>query len=129
MASPSVKGVVIDTKLFSKAVKTKTSKKTTNAILPKIDAEYEDKMDALKQQLVEKLLVITEGTTSQGVKDYLGIEVVPKGAKFTRSVLEGLVYNEINLGKWTSDAKKNELIRATVINYLRKNKELSLLHI
>ncbi|MCH5216550.1 MAG: DNA-directed RNA polymerase subunit beta [Muribaculaceae bacterium] len=122
-ATPSLKGVVIDTKLFSKAVKTKTSKKTTNAILPKIDAEYEEKMDALKQKLVEKLLVITDGKTSQGVKDYLGIEVIPKGAKFTKSLLEGLAYNEINLGKWTSDAKKNELIRATVINYLRKNKE------
>ena len=123
-ASPSLKGVVIGTRLFSRAVKTKTSKKSANAQLPKLDEEYEAKMDALKDVLVEKLLVLTQGKTSAGVKDFIGSEIVPKGAKFTEEVLKGLEYESLNLSKWTTDAKKNDLIRQTIVNYIRKYKEI-----
>ena len=39
-ASPSLKGVVIGTRLFARAVKTKTSRKTVAAQLPLLDEEY-----------------------------------------------------------------------------------------
>ena len=71
-ANPSLSGVVIDKKLFSRAVKTRESKKQDKIILAKIDEEYEAKGDDLKDILVDKLLTLTEGKTSEGVKDYTG---------------------------------------------------------
>ena len=123
-ASPSLKGVVIGTRLFARAVKTKTSRKTVAAQLPLLDEEYEGRMDALKDLLVEKLMTLTEGKTSAGVKDFIGSEIIPKGAPFTAALLKGLEYATLILSKWTNDAKKNDLIRETIINYIRKHKEI-----
>ena len=116
--------MVIDTKLFQRAEKKRTTKKTANAILPKLDEEYEEKMSELKKILIDKLLVLTEGKTSQGVKDFIGDEQIAKGAKFTAERLAELEYDTLNLSKWTNDAHKNDMIRATIVNYLRKYKEL-----
>ena len=123
-ASPSLKGVVIGTNLFSKAAKKGKGKLSNKALLPKLDEEYEEKMDELRKKLIDKLLVLTEGKTSAGVKDYTNMEIIPKGTKFTAKVLNDLDYLSIQLSKWTTDAHKNELIRTTVMNYLRKYKEL-----
>ena len=123
-ASPSLSGVVIGKRLFSRAIKTRSSKLADKALMPKIDEEFETKFKALKDILVEKLLVLTEGKTSQGVKDYLGAEVIAKGAKFVKRDLEMLDYTTIQLSKWTTDAHKNELIRDLIINFLKKYKEL-----
>ncbi|MBZ4674651.1 MAG: DNA-directed polymerase subunit beta [Bacteroidota bacterium] len=123
-ASPSLKGVVIETNLFSKAAKKGKGKLSNKALLPKLDEEYEEKMEELRKKLIDKLLVLTEGKTSAGVKDYTNMEVIPKGSKFTPKVLNEIDYQSIQLNKWTTDTHKNELIRTTVINYLRKYKEL-----
>ena len=109
-ATPSLRGVVIDTKLFSKAVKKRKTKATEKAVLPKLDEEYEVKMAELKNLLVNKLMTLTEGLTSQGVKDYMNSEIIAKGAKFTRRVLEELDFNAIQVSAWTTDDAKNELI-------------------
>ena len=122
-ASPSLKGVVIGTNLFSRAVKKKKSK-SANAQLPKLDEEYEEKLGKLKDVLVDKLMILTAGKTSQGVKDFLGTDIIPKGAKFSAGALKDIDYDTINLSKWTADAHKNDLIRATIVNYLRKSKEI-----
>ncbi len=122
-ASPSLKGVVIGTNLFSRATKKKKSK-SANAVLPKLDEEYEEKLENLKGVLVEKLMALTEGKTSQGVKDFLGTDVIAKGAKFTPAILREIDYDTINLSKWTADAHKNDLIRDCIVNYLRKYKEI-----
>ncbi len=122
-ASPSLKGVVIGTNLFSRAVKKKKGK-SANAQLPKLDEEYEEKLSALKNVLVGKLMTLTSGKTSQGVKDFLGSEIIPKGAKFSADMLKGIDYDTINLSKWTADAHKNDMIRSTIVNYLRKSKEI-----
>ncbi len=122
-ASPSLKGVVIGTNLFSRAVKKKKTK-SANAQLPKLDEEYEEKLNALKNILVSKLMTLTSGKTSQGVKDFLGSEIIPKGAKFSADVLKSINYDTVNLSKWTTDAHKNDMIRATIVNYLRKSKEI-----
>ena len=126
-ATPSLKGVVIGTHLYQKAEKKKT-KKATSAVLPKLDEEYEERQDELKKLLVSKLMTLTEGKTSQGVKDFLGSEIIPKGEKFVASTLKEINYDTINLSKWTSDAHKNDLIRATIVNYLRKSKEIEAAH-
>ncbi len=122
-ATPSLKGVIIGTNLFSKAAKKKRSK-SANAVLPKLDEEYEEKLSDLKDLLVSKLMTLTEGKTSQGVKDFLGSDVIPKGDSFSAAKLGEIDFDTINLSKWTADSHKNDLIRATIVNYLRKSKEI-----
>ena len=121
-ANPSLKGVIIGTNLFSRAAKVKKSKNNTQ--MPKLDEEYKAKLDALKDVLVEKLITLTSGKTSQGVKDFIGSDIIAKGAKFSAAVLKEIDYDTINLSKWTNDAHKNDMIRATIVNYLRKSKEI-----
>ncbi|MDE5810468.1 MAG: DNA-directed RNA polymerase subunit beta, partial [Muribaculaceae bacterium] len=123
-ATPSLKGVVIGTNLYSRVAKTTGNRRATNARLPMIVEEFEEKQDKLKDILVEKLLTLTNGKTSQGVKDFLGADVIEKGQKFTAAVLREINYDTINLSKWTADEHKNELISRTIRNYLRKSKEI-----
>jgi DNA-directed RNA polymerase subunit beta len=123
-ATPSLHGVVIGTNLFSKAIKKRKSRLADKAILPKLDEEYEDKMNRLKGLLVEKLLIITEGKTSQGVRDYMSSDLIPKGMKFTKSDLDKLDYTVVQFSKWTSDEHTNKMIRDLIQNYLKKYKEL-----
>ena len=123
-ASPSLRGVVIDKKLYSRVIKTRSEKNADKAILPKLNEEFEEKAAALKEVMINKLLVLTNDKVSQGVKDYLGTEVIAKGAKFTKRDLESLDYTIIQLSKWTADAHKNDMIRDLIVNYLKKYKEL-----
>ena len=123
-ATPSLRGVVIDTKLFSKAIKKRKSKLSDKAILPKLDEEYEVKLAELKNILINKLMTLTSNLVSQCVKDYLNTEIIAKGAKFTRMALEDLDYNSIQVSNWTEDEHKNELIKQVIVNYLKKYKEL-----
>jgi len=123
-ATPSLRGVVIDTKLFSKAIKKRKSKAADKAILPKLDEEYEEKMAELKNLLVDKLMTLTNGCTSVGVRDYMNSEIIAKGVKFTRRALDELDYNSIQVSAWTTDEHKNELIKQVILNYLKKYKEL-----
>ena len=123
-ASPSLNGVVIHTNLFSKASKKGKTKLSNKAILPKLDEEYEAKLEELRKILIDKLLNLTNGKTSAGVKDYTNIDIVPKGAKFTQKILSEIDYQSVQLNKWTTDTHKNNLIRTTVINYLRRFKEI-----
>ena len=122
-ASPSLKGVVIGTNLFSRATKKKKSK-SANAQLPQLDEEYEKRLDELKDVLVSKLTTLTKDLTSAGVMDYLGTDIIPQGSKFAASTLRDIEYDTVNLSNWTDDAHKNDLIRATIVNYLRKSKEI-----
>ena len=122
-ASPSLKGVVIGTRLYSRAAKAKKNK-AANALLPKLDEEYEDKQTNLKDILVQKLLTLTKDHKSMGVKDFLGSDIVAPDAKFTAGVLKDIDYDTINLSNWTDDEHANTLIRQTIVNYLRKSKEV-----
>ena len=121
-ASPSLKGVVIATNLFSKAEKKKGKKLETE--LQPLEEEYAARQEALKTILIDKLNTLTKGKTSQGVKDFLGIEIIPKGAKFSQKALMELDYTLVQVSKWTTDNEKNDLIRQTIINYLKKSKEI-----
>ena len=123
-ASPSLKGVIIGTHLFARAVKKPGKKGKANAQLPLLDEEYDAKKSALKKELVNKLLVLTKDLTSEGVKDFMDTEVVAKGLPFSASILESISYEIVNLSKWTADAHANDMIAATVGNYLRKYKEI-----
>ena len=121
-ATPSLKGVVIGTNLFSKA--SKKQARAAAALMPKLDEEYNAKAEELKTVLINKLTSLIGNRTSQGVKDFLGVDIIPKGEKFTAGVLREINFDTVNLSKWTTDAHKNDLIRRTIVNYLRKAKEL-----
>ena len=124
-ATPSLAGVVIDKKLFSKAIKTRASKAEDKKILPKYDQEYQDKMDGLKEILIDKILELTKGKTSKGVKDYMGADIIPAGAKFIAGALHNIDYTAVQLSGWTKDEHTNDLIRQLVINYLKQYKILA----
>ncbi|MGM9745734.1 MAG: DNA-directed RNA polymerase subunit beta [Paludibacteraceae bacterium] len=122
-ASPSLKGVVIGRELYAKAQHSRKTRNNDKEILAKLDAEFEKETAALKARLIEKLVAVTSGKTSQGVKDFLGGDLIPKGMKFTQKMLNEIDYATVQLTKWTTDAHKNDLIRDIVMNYLRKYKE------
>ena len=123
-ANPSLSGIVIDKKLFSRAVKTRESKKQDKVILAKIDEEYEAKVDDLKDILVEKLLTLTDGKVSQGVCDYSGAEIITKGSKFTTAVLKNLDYEGVQSSGWTGEEHEDALIQKLIMNYIRKYKQM-----
>jgi len=121
-ASPSLSGVVIDKRLFSRATKDKKGK-ATKILLDQIDEKLEREVIALRTKLEDKLFNLVTGKTSQGVKDYYGTEVVPKGVKFTLKQLQEMDYMNVNPSKWTTDKAKNELIFRVINNYIMKYKE------
>ena len=123
-ANPSLSGVVIDKKLFSRAIKTRETKKQDKVTLAKIDEEYEAKEDELKNMLVDKLMELTEDKVCQGVKDYTDAEIITKGSKFTVPALKNLEYDGIQSNGWTDDAHTNSLIQRLIVNYMRKAKQL-----
>lgn len=123
-APPSLVGVVIDKRLFSRTVKDKKLKAAEKPLLAKIDKEFELKLSELNTVLVDKLFVFVNGKTSQGVKDYYGGDVIQKGIKFTQKLLQDIDYLKINTNKWTTDKNKNELIKVLIHNYIVSYKEL-----
>ena len=122
-ASPSLKGVVIGTNLFSRTLKSK-NKKSANAQLPKLDEEYEEKQAELKEILVGKLQNLLKGKVSAGVKDFIGVDIIPTGARFSDQTFGNIDYETVNLGKWTDDDRINNMVMKLITNYLRKSKEI-----
>jgi len=123
-AGPSLEGVVVDKKLFTRAMKDKKAKAVEKPMLDKIEAEYNRNIEDLKNRLVDKLFILVNGKTSQGVKDYLNVDIIPKGAKFTLKQLQEIDYLNINPNKWTTDKKKNDSIKTLIHNYIIKYKEI-----
>ncbi|MBN1199759.1 MAG: DNA-directed RNA polymerase subunit beta, partial [Bacteroidales bacterium] len=122
-ASPSLSGVVIDKKLFSRVVKDKKGKTNTKTLLDQIDENFNREISALRARLEDKLFALVSGKTSQGVKDYYGTEIIAKGLKFTLKQLQEIDYLSVNPSKWTTDKQKNDLIFNLINNYIMKHKE------
>jgi len=123
-AGPSLEGVVIDKKLFTRAIKDRKAKALEKPLLEKLDAEFNKNIEEIKNRLVDKLFILLNGKTSQGVKDYLNVDIIPKGAKFTLKQLQEIDYLNINPNKWTTDKKKNDNIKELIHNYVIKYKEI-----
>ena len=120
-ANPSLSGVVINRRLFSRAIKTRASKAADKVQLQKLDEEFTAETDALKTLMVDKLLKLVKDKTAKvGIKDNIGTEVIPAGAKFSKSLLMPLDFSSLDLSSWTEDDHTNELVRQLVINYLKK---------
>ena len=119
-ANPSLSGVVIDRKLYSKAVKNRASKAADKLELQKLDEQFDAEAAELKGVMIDKLLTLLKNKTSQGIKDNIGTEVIAEGAKFSKSLLETIDWTAVELRDWTNDEHTNMLIRQLVINYLKK---------
>ncbi|MDG1710955.1 MAG: DNA-directed RNA polymerase subunit beta [Flavobacteriaceae bacterium] len=124
-APPSLRGVVIDKKLFTRSVKDKRKRNQDKQELDALEDVFDLKFDDLKTVLVEKLFTIINGKTCQGVQNDLGEEVLPKGKKYTLKLLTGVEdYTHLTKGSWTTTAEINELIADLIHNYKIKENDL-----
>ncbi len=123
-APPSMKGVVIEKKLFSRVIKDRKAKVKEKEDLKKIDDEFHREEAKLKTKLIDKLGILVNGKISQGVYNNFKTEIIPKGTKFTVKTLSDVDYNTVNPNKWTTDKDKNEMVKVLINNFIIKHKEL-----
>jgi DNA-directed RNA polymerase subunit beta len=124
-ASPSLRGVVLDKKLFARAVKDKRKRSKDKEELALLETQFEVKFNELKERLVEKLFYIVNGKTSQGVLNDLGEEILPKGKKFTQKMLYAVEdFAHLTKGQWTTDEETNGMITDLIHNYKIKLNDL-----
>ncbi|HEY9115129.1 MAG TPA: DNA-directed RNA polymerase subunit beta [Bacteroidales bacterium] len=124
-APPSMKGVVIQNKLFSRIIKDKKAKSKEKSAQAVLQEEYDKYFSDLKARLIDKLIILVSNRTSQGVTNNYGEIVVPAKTKFSQKTLNGLDFTTINPDKWTTDKEKNTLIKTLINNYNIKFKELA----
>ena len=123
-APPSMKGVVIDKKLFSKAIKNRKTRGKEMEMLAAIDARFAADIENLNEQMVGKMANFVLGKTCQGVYNNYNEEVIPRKIKFNLKNLASVNYTVVNPNRWTSDDNKNELVKQLIYNYNQKYKEL-----
>ncbi|MGB0527269.1 MAG: DNA-directed RNA polymerase subunit beta [Flavobacteriaceae bacterium] len=117
-ASPSLRGVVIDKKLFSRSIKDKRKRSEEKQAIESLEIEYEVKFQKLKDVLVEKLNTLVNGKTSQGISNDLGEEVLPKGKKFNQKMLNAVDdFAHLVSTAWTADDKINAMVNDLLHNY------------
>ena len=125
-ASPSLSGVVIDKKLFSRSLKDKNQRKKDKEELETLELEFASQLEVLRVNFLDKLGQLVAGKTSQGVTNDLNEEIIPKGTKFTQKVLNAVEdYTHLTGGVWTTDADKNILIDKLLHNYKIKVSDLT----
>ena len=123
-AYPSTYGVVIDKKLFSKTIKDKRVKNQDKILLENLESKYQEESAKLRARLIEKLFVLVNGKTSQGVKDNFDNEIIPKGTKFTQKILNDIDYINVNPNRWTTDKDRNESISKLLYNFFVEQKKI-----
>ena len=124
-ASPSLHGVVIDKKLFARAIKDKRKRAKDKEDIDALESVYFRKFDDLKEILIEKLFNIVNGKTAQGIYNDLGEEIIPKGKKYTLKMLNAVDdYTHLTSGTWTTDDHTNNLIADLIHNYKIKENDL-----
>ena len=123
-AGPSLRGTVIQKKLFSRAVKDRKSKSQDKPILETLDMEYQKEYNDLKEKLTEKLMTILGENKSAGVFNNFREELIKKGTKFTAKGLMTLDYTIINPLNWTADEKINQMISRVIHNFSIKANDL-----
>ena len=123
-ATPSLDGVVIDRKLYSRANKDRKQKLADRETLAQMDAKFEADSKELRDLLISKLAVILKNREAVSVKDNVGTEIIAKGQHFSKERLGLIDYHSVMLEGWTNDAHKNELVAQCVMNYIAKHKEM-----
>jgi len=125
-ADSSLRGVVIDKKLFSRNIKDKKKRAEEKLKLEEIENSYKAKFDDLRNTLIEKLNTLVSGKTSQGVNNDLNEEIIGKGVKFTLKLLQSIDdYVNVSGADWTVDADRNDLIKQLIHNYKIKYNDIA----
>jgi len=124
-ASPSLRGTIIDKRLFSRVAKenSKKGKSVSKNQIQHAEENFNRKTSILRQNFLERLISILEGKTSQGISDLYGVEIIGKGIEFKTDLIDKIDYENINPVKWTSDKNTNNLIKQLINNYLIAHKE------
>jgi DNA-directed RNA polymerase subunit beta len=124
-ASPSLRGVVIDKKLFQRSIKDKAKRVKDKEEVDNLEVEFSVDYDKLRNILIEKLFSLITGKTSQGVQNDLGEEILPKGKKFTLKMLNSVAdFEHLTKGIWTTDKDLNNLVNRLIHNYKIKVSDL-----
>ena len=123
-APPSMKGVVVDKKLFSRVIKDRKAKTKEKDLVKTLDEDYARDTHDLKTLLVDKLMEVLNGKTSIGVYNNFKEEIIAKKTKFSHKQLMGLDYSSVNPNKWTTDKEKSDIIHEIINNYNIKFKEI-----
>lgn len=124
-APPSAEGIVIDTKVFTRANKESKKKGKEKIALDKLESDFEANTKNLKTILFDKLNKLLAGKTANSIKNFFKEEVVAKGSKFTAKVLADIEYKDVDGNNWTSDEKTNELVKQVIHNFNLKMNEIS----
>ena len=125
-ANPSLSGTVIKTALYTKNAKESNrrgAKSEQKAKIESLEEDFSRKAEALFQKFIQKLAVLVEGHTSQGIFDLYGVEVIEKGKEISAAQIRDIDYNNINSNGWTEDERTNLLIRELINNYCIAAKE------
>ena len=124
-APPSLKGIVIDKKLFTRTIKDKRRRIEDKELLKNLELKYDKIFDDLKSKLVEKLYSMLSGKTCQGIFNDLGEELIPKGKKYTQKVLNEVDdFSHLAQSNWSVDKKINSLAKTLLHNYKIKENDL-----
>ena len=125
-ANPSLSGTVIKTSLYAKVSKDnsrRSAKLDQKARIEKKQEEFDRVAEKLRAEFLEKLFTLVQGRKSVGISDLYGVEILPKGKNFSKEILEGIEYQNINSARWTSDKKTNDMVRDLINNYRIAHKE------
>lgn len=124
-ASPSLRGVVINKKLFARSIKDKKARLQDKEELLHLEEDFNMKLESLRKHFLDKLNKLVIGKTSQGVRNDLNEHIIPKGTKFTQKILNSIDdYTRIVGGTWTTDKSRNELIDTLIHNYKIKYNDI-----
>ncbi len=123
-ATPSLDGVVIDRKLYTRAIKDREQKKQDKLALLAMDEKFQQQVAQLRDQLVDKLCVLLKNRQSQGVYDIVGTELIAKGVTFSRERINQIDFLNVMMEDWTMDAHRNELVTRCIMNFIEKHKAL-----
>lgn len=124
-APPSTQGIIIDTQLFARAKKDKVQKNQEKDILDKLEDSHAIALNELKTLLIDKLLVLVKGKTTQGIRTIYNEELLPKGSKLSKNELKNINFTEVDYANWTDEAHLNGLIARLIHNYsIKVNEEI-----
>ena len=145
-ASPSLKGVVIDTKLFSRPKKDKDVRVKSKKEVELLKSRYGQQLTEIRTKMIDKMVELLDGKTCQGIKHKFGEEIMSKGTKFSRKNIEANLFpsknifrdestysvpeeanliSDLNIENWTGDDKIDGMLFRLVKNYIVKRNEIS----
>ena len=145
-ASPSLRGVVIDTKLFARPKKDKDLRARSKKEVEILKSTYSKQLLEVRARMVEKMTSLLEGKTSQGIKHKFGEEVMSKGVKFSRTNIENNLFppkniyrdestynvpeeanliSDLSIDNWCDDQHTNDLVFRLIKRYIVKRNEIS----